>query len=116
KTQEVVNRNHRLGIGVTGFYAAQDFHDSGIFDAVYSHLEDLDREYSKLIGCGESIKLTTVKPSGTNSLLPGVPPGVHPEFADYYLRRVTFAANNPIVTVARDHGYDVEPKLNIDGS
>lgn len=116
KTNEVVGRNHRLGIGVTGFCAAQKFHNPGVFDAVYSAVEEADKEYSKTMRCGESIKLTTVKPSGTLSLLPGVPPGVHPVFAPYYLRRITFAANNPLVDVARDHGFDVEPKLNIDGS
>jgi ribonucleoside-diphosphate reductase alpha chain/ribonucleoside-triphosphate reductase len=79
-------------------------------------MERKDKKYSKLIGCGESIKLTTVKPSGTSSLLPGVPPGVHPEFADHYIRRITFAANNPLVDLARERGFSVEPMLNLDGS
>lgn len=116
KTSDVVRRNHRLGIGVTGFCAAQHFHNPGVFDAVYKAVEEADADYSKLMRCGESIKLTTVKPSGTLSLLPGVPPGVHPEFAPFYVRRITFAANNPLVDVARDHGFPVEPKINIDGS
>ncbi len=116
KTNQIVGKNHRLGIGVTGFCAAQHLFNPGIYDAVYDHLEDFDKEYSHVLRTSESIKLTTVKPSGTNSLLPGVPPGVHPEFAPFYLRRVTFATNNPLVEAARDHGFAVEPKINIDGS
>ena len=116
KTNAIVSKNRRLGIGVTGFCSAQHFHNPGIFDAVYDHLEATDREYSKTLRTGESIKLTTVKPSGTSSLLPGVPPGVHPEFADHYIRRITFSADNPLVDVAREHGFNVEPKQNQDGS
>jgi hypothetical protein len=115
-TGDAVGRNRRVGIGVTGFCAAEHLRNPGVYDAVYKDLEDFDREYSRLIRCNESVRLTTVKPSGTSSLLPGVPPGVHPEYAPYYVRRITFAANNPLVGVARDHGYGVEPKLNIDGS
>jgi ribonucleoside-triphosphate reductase len=114
KTNAIVTKNRRLGIGVTGFCAAQHLHNPGIFDAVYESLEDFDKEYSRTIRSNESIKLTTVKPSGTNSLLPGVPPGVHPDYSPHYIRRITFAANDPLVEVAREYGYHVEPKVNLD--
>lgn len=116
KTQEVVNRNHRIGVGVTGFLQAPHLRDPDIFDGVYAHLEDTDRRVSREMGCNTSIKLTTVKPSGTMSLLAGVSPGVHAEYSDYYIRRITFAAEDPIVSQARERGFTVEPKYNIDGS
>lgn len=116
RTREIVDRNHRIGAGVTGFLQAPEMHDPHIFDAVYSHLEDVDRRISPGYGVKPSIKLTTVKPSGTLSLLAGVTPGVHAAFAPYYIRRITFAENDPIVTIARNYGYKIEPKINIDGS
>lgn len=116
RTNAIVEKNRRLGIGVTGFCAAPSMMNGGIFDAVYEHLEDTDKHYSRLVRSNESIKLTTVKPSGTNSLLPGVPPGVHPDYAEFYKRRITFAANDPLVEIAQSNGYFVEPKINIDGS
>lgn len=116
KTNEVVSRNHRIGIGVTGFLQATHLHDSDIFDAVYSHLEDVDERISRDMNIGKSIKITTVKPSGSLSLLAGVTPGVHAAYAPYYIRRITFAENDPLVTVARKNGYNIEPKINIDGS
>jgi hypothetical protein len=41
------------------------------------------------------------------SLLAGVTPGVHPAFSPFYIRRITLAANDPLVDVSRSHGYPV---------
>jgi len=116
RINEVVQRNHRLGISVTGFLQSQWVDNYEKFSAIYEALDDLDASYSKELGCGESIKLTTVKPSGTLSLLPGVTPGVHPAFAKHYIRRVRFSAIDPMLDVCRKHGYPVEPRMNFDGS
>jgi ribonucleoside-triphosphate reductase len=116
ETREVVERNHRLGVGVTGFLQALDKHRPKLFNDVYKHAEDVDKSYSKLLGCGESVKLTTCKPSGTVSLLPGVTPGVHPAIADFYIRRIQFAYDDPLIEMCRNYGYHVEPKLNFNGS
>lgn len=115
-TNEVVARNHRLGIGVTGFLQASHLRDEKIFDHVYKHIEKVDLVYSKVLGVGPSIKLTTTKPSGTLSLLPGVTPGVHPAYAPYYIRRIRIASSDPLVKACRDHGYHVEPQRNFDGT
>lgn len=116
KTNAIVEKNRRLGIGVTGFCAADHLRKPAIFDNVYNMLEEIDVDYSETCGINQSIKLTTVKPSGTNSLLPGVPPGVHPEFAPYYIRRITFAADDKLVDAARKNGFNVNPKINLDKS
>lgn len=117
KTNKVVRENHRLGLGVTGFTAAHHLRDARIFNRVYKHIEETDLNYSKLIGCKPSIKLTTVKPSGTLSKLArGCPPGANAAFALHQLLRITFAADNPQVSKYRDAGYKVEVKQNIDGS
>lgn len=116
KTNEVVTRNNRIGGSVTGFLQATHLHDPDIFDAVYTHLEDTDRELSKDMRREPSIKLTCVKPSGTLSLLAGVTAGVHAAFAPYYIRRIAFASNDTLVAMARRHGYSMAPKLNIDGT
>lgn len=68
------------------------------------------------MGVTPSIKLTTVKPSGSMSLLAGCTPGMHAAYAPYYIRRITFAAGNPLVDAARERGFKVEPRINIDGS
>lgn len=115
KTQEVVRRNQRMGVGVSGYCEATHF-DKDDYTAAYRSMEGLDKEYSREIKANESIKLTTVKPSGTVSLLPGVTPGVHPAYSRHYIRRIRFSGDDPLVVACRKNGYHVEPKVEFDGT
>jgi len=115
-TDEIVKQNHRLGIGLTGYMQAGGFRNAEGMDKVYKHLEQLDKHFSREIGVNESVKLTTMKPSGTLSLLPGVTPGMHAAVARWMFRTVRMSASHPLVDVCREHGYHVEPRLNLDGS
>lgn len=114
-TEDIVHKNMRMGIGVTGFLQATEEQKSWLKD-VYKELREFDKEYSKEHGFPTSVKLTTVKPSGTLSLLPGVTPGCHPAYARYMIRRIRISANHPLVQTCRDHGYPVEFQQNFDGS
>jgi ribonucleoside-triphosphate reductase len=116
ETDAIVKKNHRIGIGLTGYMQAHQYHDGQLLDRVYEHLIDVDRTYSKVLGIKRSIKLTTMKPSGTLSLLPGVTPGMHAAISKYMFRTVRMSANHPLVQVCRDHGYHVEPKIELDGT
>ena len=115
ETQAIVHRNMRMGIGVTGYLQASDEQRSWLSE-VYSELRAFDAAYSKQHNWPASIKLTTVKPSGTLSLLPGVTPGCHPGYARYLIRRIRFASNSPIVDTCRSNGYRVEYQRKFDGS
>ena len=115
ETEDIVHKNMRMGIGVTGYLQASEEQRQWLSDC-YDYLRSYDKEYSALCGFPESIKLTTVKPSGTLSLLAGVTPGAHPAFAQYYIRRVRMDSNSELVQVARSHGYHVEPVRNFDGT
>ena len=113
-TENIVHKNMRMGIGPTGYLQASDEQKAWLSEA-YEWLRKYDEEYSKLNGFPISIKLTTCKPSGTLSLLPGVTPGVHPNPAGpYYIRRVRIASNSPLVETCRNHGYHIEPQRNFD--
>ena len=114
-TETVVHKNMRMGIGMTGVLQATE-EQRGWLRAAYEHLRAFDVEYSEEHGFPVSIKLTTVKPSGTLSLLPGVTPGIHAAIFQYMLRRIQIASESPLVEVCKQHGYNVEYKLNIDGT
>lgn len=114
-TEEIVHKNMRMGIGITGVLQSSEEQKSWLND-VYAQLRAFDKEYSAKNGFPESIKITTVKPSGTLSLLPGVTPGCHPAYARYMIRRIRISANHPLVQTCRDHGYPVEYQQNFDGS
>jgi len=115
ETEDIVHKNMRMGIGVTGYLQATEEQRSWL-PSVYTHLRAYDQEYSRLCGFPTSIKLTTVKPSGTLSLLAGVTPGAHPGYSQYYIRRIRMAADSELVGVCRDNGYHVEYVRNFDGT
>lgn len=114
-TEAIVHENMRMGIGVTGVLQATEEQKSWLKEA-YPLIRAYDESYSALHGFNKSIKLTTVKPSGTLSLLPGVTPGWHPAYAHYMIRRIRISSNHPLVQVCRDHGYHVEYQQNFDGT
>lgn len=115
ETEDIVHKNMRMGIGVTGYLQATEEQRSWLSDCYY-YLRAYDDEYSKAKGFNPSIKLTTVKPSGTLSLLAGVTSGAHPGYSQYYIRRIRMASDSPIVNVVKEHGYHVEYQRNFDGT
>ena len=114
KSQDVIERNRRLGQGITGWLQATEEQLSWI-DEAYKNLKQIDEKWSATLGINKSIKLTTVKPSGTLSLLAGVTPGIHPAYAQYYIRRVRMGSNDPLVNYCRDKGHKVQYDVGLDG-
>lgn len=115
ETASIVHKNMRMGIGMTGVLQASD-EQRGWLKTAYEELRNFDEDYSKEKGFPKSVKLTTIKPSGTLSLLPGVTPGIHPAYAQYMIRRIRIMADHPLVQVCREHGYPIEFQENFDGS
>ena len=115
ETEDIVHANMRMGIGVTGYLQATDEQRSWLSD-VYVYLRAYDKQYSNDNGFPTSIKITTVKPSGTLSLLAGVTPGAHPGYSRHYIRRIRMAADSELASVARNNGYFVEYVRNFDGT
>lgn len=114
KTTEIVRKNARLGQSVTGILQCTEEQISWLSE-VYEYLNNLDKDYSSKMGWPESVRLTTVQPSGTLSLLPGVTPGIHPAYAPFYIRRVRFGAADPLVDACRKRGYKVQWDIGLDG-
>lgn len=116
ETEDIVHKNMRMGIGMTGVLQATE-EQRGWLKAAYEYIRAYDNDYSKKHGFPKSIKLTTIKPSGTLSLLAGCTPGIHPSPAGpYYYRRVRMASDSPLLEMCKNHGYAVEPVIEFDGS
>lgn len=112
RTNQVMLRNRRIGASMSGIVQAMKRHGRREFfswcDTGYSFIKELDKLYSDWLCIRESIKITSVKPSGSVSLLPGVTPGIHYPHSQYYLRRIRFQENHPLVASLRKAGYVVE--------
>ncbi len=119
-TNAVMLRNRRIGCSMTGIVQAINRLGYRRFfnwcDEAYGHVQHLDKKYSDWLCVPRSIKSTSVKPSGTVSLLAGATPGVHWEHAPYYIRRVRVSENHPMVEMCREAGYRVEPDKYADNT
>ena len=74
----------------------------------YAFLRKLDEEISSFFCIPQSIKLTTVKPSGTVSLLAGASPGIHYPHSEYYIRRIRIAKDSDLIPLLRDANFPIE--------
>jgi len=112
ETNAVMLKNRRMGVSQTGIIEA--FVKNGRRTVLewcrkgYDYLQSLDEQYSGWLCIPRSIKITTVKPSGTVSLLPGVPPGIHYPHSEYYIRRIRISKNSDLITPIKNAGYFVE--------
>lgn len=110
KTNAVTMRNRRIGCSMTGItQAIKKFGRRRFFDMcddAYAYIVELDREYSDWLCVPSSIKKTSVKPSGTLSLLPKwTTPGMHHAISEYFWRVIRFATDSRMLPALRAAGY-----------
>jgi adenosylcobalamin-dependent ribonucleoside-triphosphate reductase len=115
RTNAIMGRNRRIGCSMSGI--RQNIEKIGLrshltwCDQGYHYIGDLDKIYSEWLCVPHSIKRTSVKPSGTISLLAGATPGIHASEDEYYLRRVRIADTSPLIAALERAGYPVEPAI-----
>lgn len=114
ETNAVMQRNRRIGTSVSGlalFVEKKGWTELRKWlDGGYHVVGDWDRVYSEWLGVRESIKKTSVKPSGSVSLPAGVTPGVHwAPAGETHLRSMRLNNKEPLVEAMRAAGYRIEP-------
>ncbi|MHA1288202.1 MAG: fused protease/ribonucleoside-triphosphate reductase [Candidatus Thorarchaeota archaeon] len=120
ETNRVMLRNRRIGCSMSGL--AQFISNHGLHELRkwmsegYSSIQDLDAEYSDWLAVPRSIKTTSIKPSGTVSLLAGATPGMHYPESRYYIRRMRLSVNSPLIPALEKAGYALEPAFGSEDS
>lgn len=112
-TNRVMLRNRRIGCSMSGI--AQFVTNKGLHtlkewcEKGYAAIEYYDTIYSDWLAIPKSIKKTSIKPSGTVSLLAGATPGIHYPEDKFYIRRVRLNKNSELVKPLKEAGYHIEP-------
>ena len=75
----------------------------------YDLISSYDKHISAEFNIPTSIKMTSIKPSGTVSLLAGATPGVHFPISPHYIRRVRLGVNSHLIEPLRQANYKIEP-------
>ncbi len=121
QTNGIMQRNRRIGTSLTGIASFADAHGLPAtrewMDEGYNKIRFYDRKYSEWLCVRESIRVTTVKPSGSVSILSGATPGVHwMPGGKFYLRSIRFGNTDPMLHLFKAAGYKVEPALYSDST
>ena len=112
-TNRVMLRNRRIGCSVSG--VAQFITNRGLnelqnwLESGYETIQEWDKQYSDWFAVPKSIKTTSVKPSGTVSLLAGATPGLHYPESRFYIRRVRISKYSELIEPLKKAKYKVEP-------
>jgi adenosylcobalamin-dependent ribonucleoside-triphosphate reductase len=114
ETNAIMQRNRRIGTSISGVANFAD--NRGMqtlrewMDEGYNVVKSYDQTYSEWLGIRESIKMTTVKPSGTVSILAGESPGVHwTAGGKFFLRAIRFSNSDPMLALFKMAQYRIEP-------
>jgi len=112
ETNAMMLKNRRIGLSQSGIVQAFNKHGRRTMldwcDKAYDHIQQLDKEYSDWLCVPKSIRTTSIKPSGTVSLLNGSTPGIHFPEDEYYIRRIRFSNGSKLLDGIRKAGYVIE--------
>lgn len=112
ETNRVLLRNRRIGCSMTGI--AQFISKRGIetfrewCQEGYEIIDHYDKIYSNWLCVNPAIKRTSIKPSGSVSLLSGSTPGMHYPESRFYIRRVRLADDSDMIPGLLQAGYHIE--------
>jgi adenosylcobalamin-dependent ribonucleoside-triphosphate reductase len=115
RTNAIMLRNRRIGLSQSGIVESFERHGRREHfrwcDEGYKYVCKLDKIYSQWLCVPESVKKTSVKPSGTVSLLPGVTPGIHYPHSEFYWRTIRIDKTSPLIEPIRRAGYRIEESV-----
>ena len=94
--KKTTERDALLGVGITGI-ASGKLDNLDLAEAA-KVAKDENERVAKLLGIKKAARVTTVKPSGTSSLVLGCSSGIHAWHDNYYIRRIRVGKNEAIYT------------------
>jgi ribonucleoside-triphosphate reductase len=107
RADQVRRKNMRVGIGLGGIcdFAWDEAELRGMYYAIRVEANN----YADELNVERPIAVTTVKPSGTISLLNGSSPGIHAPFAPFYVRRTRIGKDEAMAQALVEAGVPNEP-------
>jgi len=83
-----------IGVGMTGIASGAILNYN--LEEAAEVAKEANKEIAKIVGVNKASRVTTVKPSGTSSLVLGTSSGIHAWHNDYYIRRMRVGKNESL--------------------
>jgi ribonucleoside-diphosphate reductase alpha chain len=99
--KKTTEKDALLGVGMTGIGSGAVLNLNLKESAEIAKNENA--RVADIIGINKAARVTTVKPSGTSSLVLGTSSGIHAWHNDYYIRRIRVGKNEAIYTYLSIH-------------
>lgn len=120
---DVIHKRDRLiGTSLTGWKDAMDIlgydedEEIQLLNILYSVVNDEATRYSYILRIPTPLLTTTIKPEGTLSQVAGgVSSGLHVSHSPYYIRRIRINASDPLVKVAEELNWTINPEVGTPG-
>ena len=120
-TNAVLSRNHRIGVSLSGtVLVSEKYGYSSWIDTIkkgYKQVRKVNANIMDMCGVPRSIRVTTIKPSGTVSKLAGVPAGIHfPIENRYVIRRIRVSMSHKLSNILIDNNVPYEKDTYADNT
>ena len=83
-----------IGVGMTGIASGEVLKYN--LEEAAEVAKKVNREIADIVGINPAARVTTIKPSGTSSLVLGTSSGIHAWHNDYYIRRMRVGKNESL--------------------
>jgi ribonucleoside-triphosphate reductase len=119
---KIQQRDRLLGTSLTGVKDAlamleyTDEQEQELLEMLHNVAREEADKYAKQLRVSSPLLVTAVKPEGTLSQLAGgVSSGLHWSHSPYYIRRIRINATDPLVQVAKQLGWTINPEVGTTG-
>lgn len=109
--QDNCEEERLLGVSITGQWDCALVRETEVLRALRDQAIAVNREYAVRFGVNASTAITCVKPSGTVSQLVDSASGMHPRYANFYLRRIRISATDPLFAMLKEQKFPYQPEV-----
>lgn len=99
-----------LGVDINGQMDSKVVQSPDVQRRLRDHAIETNKKYAEILGIPQSASVTCVKPSGNSGVLFNCASGLHPRWANYYIRNVRVQDASPLRRILADCGVPMDPE------
>ena len=115
QSNAIIAKNRRIGVSLTGLAELVDNHSytylNGVCRKIYDEIRSFNTRFAEQSGIPRSIRVTTIKPEGTLSIIMETSAGMHWPICRYAKRRIALSRDSELLGPLEKAGYPLEQSI-----